>query len=50
MKTFPCRWIDDRCQHGYFIDDTEVKFTRVSDGHSGMTGKGKHLCPKGATA
>lgn len=43
MKTFPCRWIDDKCQHGYFIDDSEVKVTQTDS-------KVKHLCPKGATA
>lgn len=46
-KYTACRWIDDRCQHGYFIDDSEVKF--ISTDKNGKPA-GKYLCPKGATA
>lgn len=33
-----CRWIDDRCQHGYWIDEAEVTFD---------TETRKFSCPKG---
>jgi hypothetical protein len=36
-----CKWVDDRCQHGYWIDEEQVTVTKIE-------GKVKHLCPKGA--
>lgn len=34
-----CRWHEDKCQHGYWIDDVEVT--------TSTTGKTKRLCPMG---
>lgn len=51
MKKYTeCRWNDDRCQHGYWVDDSEVKFypAAVTLGMSYKT-KNKYLCPKGQT-
>lgn len=27
-----CRWMDDKCQHGYWIDEPEIEATRTKDG------------------
>lgn len=35
-----CRWVDDKCQHGYWIDEREVAVTKTDS-------RVKHLCPKG---
>lgn len=48
MATYTqCRWVDDKCQHGHWIDDREVTFTSASTG-PGKTAK--YLCPKGQQA
>lgn len=44
-----CRWIDDKCQHGYNIDDAAVTF-HPGDLNAGGTTKSKFLCPKGEQA
>lgn len=49
-RVMKCRWIDDRCQHGYWLDDTEVKHEVVYDDAAQTKGKSKFLCPKGQAA
>lgn len=48
MEYTACRWIDDRCQHGYWVDDqVDVRFYPASTAKPGSASK--YLCPKGQT-